>query len=397
MNPQIEKLYEISRKECRLIIGLMSGTSLDGLDVALCRFQGSEKNTRVELLEFETIPFEEATKSEIRKVFAKQTVDFPLLCQLNPWIGNLHGDIVNHCLEKWKLQFSEIDAVASHGQTVMHQPKRLHGNNTFPNSTLQIGDADHLAVKTGIITLSDFRQKHCAVGGEGAPLALYGDYLLFSSSEETRVLINIGGIANYTFLPKDGDFNKVFATDTGPGNTLMDTYTQKYFNRPFDENANLAKSGELNIELLSKLKQHSFFDEAVPKTTGPELFNLSFLEKSLVLLTKPLSHEIIMATLCQFTADTLCDSIRKNVGSFENLSVYLSGGGMHNPLLRRLIEQQLPEAKVENMDYLGISGDAKEAVLFAALANETLSGRTGFQKPNDTSEHFFMGKVSLPL
>lgn len=392
MNPQIEKLYQISQKPSRLIIGLMSGTSMDGLDVALCKFHNAGQKTTVELLQFETVPFEEDVKTEIRKVFAKQNIDFPLLCMLNPWIGNMHGKMVNSCLKKWAVKPSEIDAIASHGQTVMHQPKRLHGQEKYPNSTLQIGDGDHMACKTGILTLSDFRQKHCAAGGEGAPLALYGDYLLFSSDEENRVLINIGGIANFTFLPADGDFDKVFATDSGPGNTIIDAYVQKHFNLPFDENAALAQKGTLDETLLQKLKEHNYFKEQIPKTTGPELFNLAYIDSLIV----NIKHEDVLKTLCHFTADTLCDCIIQNIDINEKTAVYLSGGGMHNPLLVNLIKQRLPNLVIDKMDVFGISGDAKEAVLFAALANETLSGETGFKKPNKGQGSFYMGKISLP-
>lgn len=392
MNPQIEKLYQISQKPSRLIIGLMSGTSMDGLDVALCRFKDAGEKTSIELLQFETVPFDETVKTEIRKVFAKQNIDFPLLCMLNPWIGNMHGEMVNSCLKKWAVMPSEIDAIASHGQTVMHQPKRLHGLDKYPNSTLQIGDGDHMAIKTGILTLSDFRQKHCAAGGEGAPLALYGDYLLFSSDLENRVLINIGGIANFTFLPADLDFNSVFATDSGPGNTIIDAYIQKHFNLPFDKNAEIAKKGELNQSLLNKLKEHPYFTESVPKTTGPELFNLNYIQP----LIGSLSHEDVLNTLCHFTASTLCDCIIRNVPLDDKTSLYLSGGGMHNPLIVELIKQRLPNIVIDKMDVLGISGDAKEAVLFAALANETLSGKKGFQKPSGGRSTFYMGKISLP-
>ncbi len=396
MNPSIHNLYQIAQKEQRLIIGLMSGTSLDGLDVALCQFAGSGQNTTVKLLEFETVDFTEEIKQEIRKVFAKQSIDFPLLCMLNPWIGQLHGRLVNHCLKKWGIPSSKIDLIASHGQTVMHMPKRLHKNNTFPNSTLQIGDADHLAVETKIITLSDFRQKHCAVGGEGAPLALYGDYLLFSSPEENRILINIGGIANFTFLPSSGNFEHVFATDTGPGNTLIDAFMQKHFGKAYDENADTAKKGQLIPELFERLLDHPYFAEAVPKTTGPELFNLDFLQNATNSLKKPIKKEDILYTLCHFTATTLTNQIRNSVKLDASTCVYLSGGGMHNPLLVTLIRQFLPDTAVKNMNELGISGDAKEAVLFATLANETVAGETGFLSPRSEKESFFMGKISLP-
>jgi anhydro-N-acetylmuramic acid kinase len=393
MNPHIKKLYSISLKDKRFIIGLMSGTSLDGLDVALCQFTNSGFNTSVDLVQFETLPYSEEVKTEVRKVFAQKTIDFPLLCMLNPWIGNMHGDLINDCLQKWNIKPEKIDLIASHGQTVMHQPKRLHQSRLFSNSTLQIGDGDHLAVKTGIITLSDFRQKHCAVGGEGAPLALYGDFLLYSSTLENRILINIGGISNYTYLPKDGNFDNAFATDTGPGNTIIDAFVQKHFEVPFDHDAGLASQGQLNIELLNKLKEHSYFEDRVPKTTGPELFNLAYLENAMKCLNKRPNNFDILATLCHFTAETLCESIQTETNGG---AVYLSGGGVHNPLIVNLIKQELPTHVIQTMDILGVSGDAKEAVIFAALANECIAGETGFKLPNGKDGDFFMGKISFP-
>ena len=180
MNPNIEKLYTLARKPVRHIIGLMSGTSMDGLDVALVRIEGSGRQTQIALLNYETVDYTEGVKNEIRKVFAKQIIDFQHLTLLNAWIGRLHGDMILSCLEKWQLDTEGVDLVASHGQTVFHTPKILHRLAQYPNATLQIGDGDHIAVTTGIITISDFRQKHVAAGGEGAPLAVYGDYFIFS-------------------------------------------------------------------------------------------------------------------------------------------------------------------------------------------------------------------------
>src|ERR1700710_3282153 len=161
----------------------------------------------------------------------------------------------------------EIDFIASHGQTIYHAPKRLHKQAEYPNATLQIGDGDHLAFKTGILTISDFRQKHIAAGGEGAPLALYGDMILGSNPGENRILLNIGGIANLTYLPADGDHNKVVCTDIGPGNTLIDATCREYFNKPYDKDSMIALSGTVNDQLLHALLDHSFFKEKVPKTT----------------------------------------------------------------------------------------------------------------------------------
>src|SRR5690606_39195205 len=235
MNPWVKHLHAVAGHGHRTILGLMSGTSLDGLDIALCRIAGAGPQTRLSLVRFGTKPYTDEFRSRIREVFAKRAVDQQTLCGLNALVGSVHASLVNEALREWNLHPSEIDLIASHGQTVYHAPQSLTGDNRYPNSTLQIGDGDHLAMATGIITLSDFRQKHVAAGGEGAPLAAYGDYLLFSSPSEARVLLNIGGIANFTFLPLAGSEKACFATDIGPGNTLMNQFMQAHMSTEMDE------------------------------------------------------------------------------------------------------------------------------------------------------------------
>ena len=397
MNQNIDKLYKIAQKEERLIIGLMSGTSMDGLDVALCKFRGSGGETEVEVVAFETVSFDEEIKDEIRKIFAKSTIDFQQLCVLNPWIGNLHGKIVKNCLKKWQILPENVDLIASHGQTVFHAPKILHGLEKFPNATLQIGDGDHVAVKTGIITLSDFRQKHCAAGGEGAPLAVYGDYLIFSKKGENRILLNMGGIANFTYLAGNLDANEVFATDTGTGNTLIDAYVKKHFNLPYDEDAKIASRGKVNQDLLKSLKDNEFFKKGFPKTTGPELFNLEYLSNAQNQSnTADLSHEAILATLCRFSAETIAEAIIHLSKTIINGGIYVSGGGVHNPLIMSYLRELLPNCVFKKTDELGIAGDAKEAVLFATLANEAVAGgRTDFGSRKGVPS-VSMGKISFP-
>ena len=396
MNVNIEKLYNIGSKSQRNIIGLMSGTSLDGLDVAYCTISGFGLVTKVAINAFETIPYSEEIKDKIRRVFAKKEVDFPYLVQLNEWIGNLHGEMVNTFIETHGILADKVDVIASHGQTVMHVPRHQHSDPDFGHATLQIGDGDQLAVKTGIITISDFRQKHIAAGGEGAPLAVYGDYLMFSKEGENRIMLNIGGIANFTYLPSTGHPEAVFVTDTGPGNTLMDAWMRRCYNLPYDVDGSVASLGIVNVEILNLLKSHSFFDLDLPKTTGPELFNLTFLNDIIPLSRQTnISHEDIMATLCRFTADTIAATIKKVIGE-KPFTIYISGGGAHNRHLVNMLKTLLPNCTFDKSDVLGISGDAKEAVLFAVLANETLAG-----KPIDFGHRqgvpsVCMGKISFP-
>src|SRR5437868_1517110 len=267
MNPQIQRLYDIAQKSSRLIIGLMSGTSLDGLDIALCRITGTGRETKLDLLHFETVGYSAAIKKDIQSVFAKQQINLEDLCLLNPRIGLLHAEMINNFLAKHKITADEVDLIASHGQTIYHAPERLHNKTGLGNATLQIGDGDHLAVATGIITISDFRQKHIAAGGEGAPLAVYGDRLLFQKTGKDRLLLNIGGIANFTLLPGN-DEKSIQCTDTGPGNTMMDAYMRQQFpGKYFDGDADVAKAGTVNASLLSALLSEDFFQQPFPKTT----------------------------------------------------------------------------------------------------------------------------------
>jgi anhydro-N-acetylmuramic acid kinase len=399
MNPSIAQLYNIAKKPQRLIIGLMSGTSVDGLDVALCSVKGSGSDTAIELLHFETAPFDGDFKAEIKSVFSKKEVDLEKLTLLNPWIALRHAAIINSCIAKWGYSKEDIDLIASHGQTIYHAPISLHGQKKFGNATLQIGDGDHLAVATGIITISDFRQKHIAAGGEGAPLAVYGDYLIFGKKGEERILLNIGGIANFTSLPGDNKAGNVFCTDVGPGNTMMDAYIQQQFpGKYFDEDALVAKQGTINEALLAALKQHDFFGKPFPKTTGPELFNLHYLDDAKAASgTSGISTVDTMATLSKFSADMIVAALKKCVPASLPVYLYASGGGMHNPLLMQHIREALPSCHFYTTDKLHINPDAKEAVLFAILANECVAGDASITGTglNDFPA-VVMGKISLP-
>ncbi|MBX2894379.1 MAG: anhydro-N-acetylmuramic acid kinase [Cyclobacteriaceae bacterium] len=395
MNKNIADLHRIASKKSRLIIGLMSGTSLDGLDVALCRISGSGLQTKVKLEAFHTWPYQPVFKDRILEVFAKPQVDFQKLTELNAVIGRTHGQLVLKSLKKWKVKPQQVDAIASHGQTVFHAPKFLYPKANH-DSTLQIGDGDHIAVETGITTLSDFRQKHVAGGGEGAPLAVYGDYLLFSKKGANRILLNAGGIGNFTYLPASAKANDVFVTDTGPANTLIDQTIRFYLpSQAFDRDAQLASKGTVNHTLLTALRSHSFFKQKFPKTIGPELFNLEYVkaaqEKS---NTNGIALHDLLSTLTYFSSVTMADAINRVIGK-KKFDLFTSGGGAHNPLMMQWLTKLLPQVSFHKMDALGIPGDAKEAVLFAILANEALAGgKTDFGKRSKIPS-VSMGKISF--
>jgi anhydro-N-acetylmuramic acid kinase len=391
LNANLQRLFNVAHQPERLIIGLMSGTSLDGLDIALCRFTGNGFNTHFELLEFATIPYTNAFKQDVKQVFAQKQVNLEKLCLLNASIGHLHAGYILQVLEQWGVQRQDVDLIASHGQTVYHAPQRLHQQAGCPNATLQIGDGDHIAVKTGIVTLSDFRQKHIAAGGEGAPLALYGDVLLGSHPTQNRILLNIGGIANLTWLPtsKQG----IICTDVGPGNTLIDRICQEHFNQPYDEGGRIALGGQVNSALLSALLEHDFFTQPAPKTTGPELFNSSYLQRAQqqVNAMDILPHDLL-ATASAFTAEGIIRFIKTNITAPIN-QLLLSGGGAKNSFITGYLQQAFPEAMVTDTTAIGINADAKEAILFALLANEALVGEPISIGNNPA---VLMGKFSFP-
>jgi len=407
MNRQITKLHNIAAKPTRTIIGLMSGTSLDGLDIAVCRVTGSGKDTDVKVLRFQTMVYDQNFRELILRVFAKTEILHPDICGLNALIADRHASMVNQALSNWGMRPENVDLIASHGQTVFHAPvDSAQESGPYPNSTLQIGDGDHIAVRTGIITVSDFRQKHVAAGGEGAPLALYGDYLLFSDTAEDRILLNMGGIANFTYLPSRKSQQvglQAFATDTGPANTLMNQYVQRHFGVEMDRDALLAAQGQVNERLLKALLDHSFFKLPLPKTTGPELFNMEFLQNAQKQSSSEgLDPHDVLATLCAFSGSSIAGAIRNIVEKLPGdkpLGVYASGGGFSNPLLMGHIKGKLGESDlaIQSFGVLGIEPDAKEAVLFAVLANETLAGNPEHVKSVQGAPAICMGKICFPV
>jgi len=394
LNHNLQQLFDIARKDEKTAIGLMSGTSLDGLDIALCRFSGNGLQTKFKLLNFVTIAYAEDFKQEIKAVFARRNADLEKVCLLNEFIGSYHAELILQALADWHIKPETVDFIASHGQTIYHAPKRLHKQAGYPNATLQIGDGDHLAVKTGILTISDFRQKHISVGGEGAPLALYGDVILGSKAGENRLLLNIGGIANLTYLPADGNYAHILCTDTGPGNTLIDAACRAYFNKPYDEDSKIAYAGKVNEPLLDALLSHPFFGETAPKTTGPELFNLAYVEDAQRRsLTLQISPEDLICTLSAFTARSIADFIQANFKT-DDLKVFVSGGGAKNLFVMDQLQKLLPGIIIADTRALGIDPDAKEAILFALLGNEALCGEP-MKIGNNPA--VLMGKFSFAL
>ena len=396
MNINLERLWKMACEPERKILGLMSGTSLDGLDMALCQFYGSGEKTRVEILNFNSKPYDLEFQDRIRSVFSKNNVDLQEICLLNEWIAIEHADIINNQFGDWGIKNSEIDLIASHGQTIYHAPFNFHKKMNYPNGTLQIGDGDHIAQLTGIITLSDFRQKNLAAGGEGAPLAPYGDSLLFSHPVKDRILINIGGISNFTYLPSLKKKEFVFSSDLGAGNTLMDGIVKENFpGHLYDPHGEFAGRGRVVERLLEHLLMDSFFKAPFPKSTGPEYFNQSWLQKKfteLGLVSLPSCD--LLATLNEFAASSIFLGIKKYLE--DDPEVYISGGGILNTTLINRIQSKTNPLILKSTQELGIDPKAKEAVLFGLLANECIAGASNSYRMDPKTPQVSMGKISFP-
>lgn len=388
MNNSLKKLLDIAIKPNRRIIGLMSGTSMDGLDIAVCRISGSGKNTGFEVEQFTTVFYPADVNHQLLAFANSKCLDPQLLCVWHTQLAHIHAGYVNKVLSTWGISSEHVDLIASHGQTIYHAPRHKHGMAGFPHATLQIGDGDHMAMQTGITTVSDFRQRDTARGNEGAPLAGYGDYLLFGNSDTHRILLNIGGISNFTWLPAGSGEFPPLSCDTGPGNILIDAATRKHYEGlQFDKGGGLAARGKINYELLNILKQHPYFGRPAPKTTGFEVFHIDWVEECISAHNVSLHAEDLLATLTRLTVETITDHIRKVIPEGETVEIVVSGGGTYNNTLMASLANALAPFPVKTMNNYGVSSDAKEALLFAVLANELICGE-------DT--RFHLGKISFP-
>lgn len=381
MNKQLIKLSEIAQKSTRMIVGLMSGTSLDGLDIALCECAEDS----IEVKHFKTMEYDSKLRTRIAAIQSKETVSLQEVTVLNTELAHLYADWVLEALKEWAVSKEEVDLIASHGQTIYHHPTNAQ------TSTLQIVDGDHIAHKTGIITISDFRQKHTAAGGQGAPLAALMDTHLFRDEAKHRVLLNLGGIANFTWLPSIESRGEVVTSDTGPANTLINEAMQKHFDKPFDNGGETAASGTVHSELLKYLLLEPWFRKPFPKTTGQEDFNLTLVENLMEGYQIDVSPKDLIATLTKLTYKSIERAFDKVIGD-QSYELYTSGGGVYNQTLMNGLKENLQASTFKNFEELGMSADAKEAALMAFLANSFVIGDVFLV--NGKEVH--LGKISLP-
>ena len=363
-----------------LYIGLMSGTSLDGIDAALVRFE-NEQPTVIETI---CLPLPSNLKDEIKSLISPSDNEINRLMALDVQLGQLFSEAVNEVINKAKIKKIDITAIGSHGQTIRHYPTAEHP------STLQIADPNIIAETTGITTVADFRRRDIAAGGQGAPLVPAFHEQLFCDAKKNRVILNLGGIANITVLPADKNI-PVTGFDTGPANTLMNHWIQQQQNISYDEDGKWAASGTVNEDFLNELLNDDYFKLLPPKSTGTEYFNPVWLTKKLSVFPF-LSAEDVQASLTALTATTIKDAIK--LCKFEIDELIICGGGVHNNYLLQQLQQALPDIEISSSAKYDLDPDYIEATAFAWLAKQTMEHKTG-NLPNVTgaTEAVILGGV----
>jgi anhydro-N-acetylmuramic acid kinase len=371
-----------------LALGIMSGTSADGIDVALVRVLGR----RASLENFASFPFPRSVQGAILRLGEGRPVTTGEISQLNFLLGEIFAGAALAACKKFRVPPSRVNVIGSHGQTVFHQGTPSPFNGYRVASTLQIGEPSVIAARTGITTVGDFRPADMAAGGQGAPLVPFVDYMLYRHPRIGRVALNIGGIANVTVIPARASLSDVYAFDTGPGNMAIDALVRRYTSekKRFDRNAEMAAQGELLPGLLRTLLADKYFSRRPPKTAGREQYGEKYVSKILThseaRRTRP---ENVIRTATILTALSIIDAFHRFILRKARIGeLVVSGGGARNPLLMAQLESGLAGVKVRNAGELGVPGDAKEAFAFAVLACETIRrrpanvpGATGARKP----------------
>ena len=342
----------------KLYIGVMSGTSMDGVDTALVKID----DLNVEMIQHDFYPMPESLKQALLEVSIGQQTNLKQIGELDHKLGHLFADAINQLMAKSGRKPEDIRAIGNHGQTVFHQPE---SDTPF---TMQLGDANIITVKTGITTVADFRRRDMALGGQGAPLVPAFHHTIFSPTDSTIVVLNIGGITNISVLQPE---KPTLGYDTGPGNILMDAWIHRHLGHKYDRDAAFALSGSVIPELLEKLCSEPYFSQPAPKSSGRELFNLPWLTKHLESFDTCFSAADVQATLAEFTSQTIANEVDKFLFG-EHPELLVCGGGIHNPLLIKRLKELLPDWNIKTTTEKGIDSDYMEAIAFAWLAQRRM-------------------------
>ena len=371
-----------------IVVGLMSGTSVDGIDAAVIDVQKADETLHVRLLGYSEAPIDDPLRQRIHALFQPETSRIDEVCELNVLLGEAFAEAADQALRRVG---AKADLVASHGQTVWHEvsPDRTR-------STLQIGEPSVIAERLGVTTVADFRPRDIAAGGQGAPLASWADALLFGDHHLSRAVQNIGGIGNVTWVPPGGQWEAMLAFDTGPGNALIDHAAWRLSGgmQRFDVDGARAAAGRVDARLLAELLAHPYFSVQPPKSTGREIFGAQFVDPVIARATSQgLSAADILATLTAFTVHSIADQYRRFLPGRPD-EVIVGGGGSQNPVLMRLLSEQLDPSQIRVHEEFGLPSLGREAIYFGLMGHEALHGRPNTVPSCTGARHaVVMGKI----
>lgn len=390
-------------KEVRRVVGMMSGTSVDGVDAALVEISGTDSEPKVKLLAFENKPYPPQVREKIFSLFTPANATVDKVGYMNFLLGEIYAKSALSVIEKAGMKPEEIDVIGSHGQTIWHAPIPESPDGIPVAYTVQIGEGSVIAERTGILTVSDFRVADMAAGGQGAPLVPFSEYLLYRREKETILLQNIGGIGNMTVMPAGAKPRDVFAFDTGPGNMIIDAVISAVTGgeKTYDTGGETAAKGKVCNALLDILKEEPYYRQPLPKTTGREHFGVQYTEKILSWRKEnPIPVEDLLATVTDLTAYSIADAYERYVlPKYQASEIIVGGGGSYNATLLRFMKERFAPhgVAVRTQEDLGLSSDAKEAVAFALMADCCMRGRANTLPSVTGAEHpAVMGKISQP-
>ncbi|MGL6099178.1 MAG: anhydro-N-acetylmuramic acid kinase AnmK, partial [Fusobacteriaceae bacterium] len=373
-------------------IGLMSGTSLDGVDVVLLGIEGSGSETKIETLAFDTYDIPKEIENKIKSACSIEESNSELICSLNFELGYLFAEAVKKLCDSIEFPLEKLDFIGSHGQTIWHTPFKTE--NSFA-STLQIGEPAVIAFQTKTLVVSNFRTMDMAAGGQGAPLVPFTEYLLFASKEKGRIFQNIGGIGNLTLIPTNCSLDQLEAFDTGPGNMIIDEFCKIFKNVSYDKDGKWASEGEIQKDILDFMKSSPYLDIKPPKSTGREIYGAQYVKEILEKFPNRKAEDYI-STATMFTAYTIWHQYEKFIfNRFSIDEIIIAGGGSYNHTLMQFIKELLKDKKVMTGEEFGINSSAKEAIAFAILANETLHGNpSNTPAATGAKDHVLLGNIT---
>lgn len=388
-------LQELTKKKTLCILGINSGTSADGIDLAMIKFTSGGQKPRIEILNGDVIPYPKKIKREIERFMIEPVVDKEKLCRFSLSYGQFIGQAAAKYIRSNK---AKIDLIGSHGQTIGHFPNKKKSLAGSFSATMQIGDGNGIAFESGLPVVTDFRSADVALGGEGAPLTPFVNSLLFGDKNKSRIIVNIGGISNYSYLPPGADTKKILGGDCGPGNIISDQICRFLFHQPFDLNGDLASQGTVRRELVRLIRK------AVPSgkkrtSLGREQFGVDLVARLIHLSrNKKYDPKDILASALQASAQLIARSLKKQLNEKKLEAIYLTGGGRRNITLVKYLSEQIGKVKIWPVEKLGCDGDLLEAASFAALAGCFING-IGSTLPQVTGAkpYGIAGRLSLPL